>query len=79
MREHISVVIYYDVDPMTYDSFDIKGDYSLEAMVQTHLAYGSPYLELYVPFSSSNETFATSTSTTIRYKWECIWVFHSRT
>ncbi|KAK5803690.1 hypothetical protein PVK06_031339 [Gossypium arboreum] len=38
-------------------------------MVQTHLASGSPYLELYVQFSSPNETFATSTSTVIRDKY----------
>ncbi|PPS16953.1 hypothetical protein GOBAR_AA03616 [Gossypium barbadense] len=35
------------VDPVTYDSFDIKAARSLEAMVQTHLASGSPYLDLY--------------------------------
>ncbi|KAH1064776.1 hypothetical protein J1N35_029763 [Gossypium stocksii] len=34
-------------DPVTYDSFDIKGARGLEAMVQTHLASGAPYLELY--------------------------------
>ncbi|KAK5836573.1 hypothetical protein PVK06_012365 [Gossypium arboreum] len=48
--------------PMTYDSFDIKGGHSLEAMVQTYLASGSPYLELYVQFSLPNEAFATLTS-----------------
>ena len=32
------------VDPVTYDSFDIKGARSLEAMMQTHLASGSPYM-----------------------------------
>ncbi|MFQ6664964.1 hypothetical protein Gotur_031886 [Gossypium turneri] len=36
------------VDPVTYDSFDIKCARSLEAMVQTHLASGAPYIELYV-------------------------------
>ncbi|MFQ6661970.1 hypothetical protein Gotur_029959 [Gossypium turneri] len=36
------------IDPVTYDSFDIKGVRSLEAMVQTHLASGAPYIELYV-------------------------------
>ncbi|KAH1031922.1 hypothetical protein J1N35_044096 [Gossypium stocksii] len=35
------------VDPMTYDSFDIKCACSLDAMVQTHLVNGSPDLELY--------------------------------
>ncbi|KAH1031053.1 hypothetical protein J1N35_043227 [Gossypium stocksii] len=54
---------YALVDPMRYDSFDIKGTRSLKVMVQTHLASGSPYLELYVQFSSPNEAFATSTST----------------
>ena len=53
------------VDPVTYDSFDIKGARSLEAMVQTHLASGSPYLELYVQFSSPNDAFATSTSNVV--------------
>ncbi|KAK5839126.1 hypothetical protein PVK06_007888 [Gossypium arboreum] len=69
MSERISAVIYYDrevcntenVDPVTYESFDIKGARSLEAMVQTHLASGSPYLELYVQFSSPNDAFAAST------------------
>ncbi|PPS20303.1 hypothetical protein GOBAR_AA00287 [Gossypium barbadense] len=36
------------VDPLSYDSFDIKGPRSLKAMVQTHLASGSLYLELYM-------------------------------
>ena len=36
------------VDPVRYDSFDIKGPRSLEAMVETHLTSGSPYLEVYV-------------------------------
>ncbi|KAK5785760.1 hypothetical protein PVK06_040377 [Gossypium arboreum] len=49
------------VDPVTYDSFDIKGARSLEAMVQTHLDSGPPYLELYVQFSSPNDAFGTST------------------
>ncbi|KAK5812675.1 hypothetical protein PVK06_028113 [Gossypium arboreum] len=69
MIERISVVIYYDVDPMTYDSFDIKGARSLEVMVQTHLASGSPYLELYVQFSSSNDAFAASTFTAGREEY----------
>ncbi|KAK5771787.1 hypothetical protein PVK06_048030 [Gossypium arboreum] len=63
MSECISVVIYYDVDPVTYDSFDIKGTRSLEAMLQTHLASGSPYLQLYVQFSSPNDAFRASTFT----------------
>ncbi|KAH1115151.1 hypothetical protein J1N35_008529 [Gossypium stocksii] len=50
-------------NPVTYDSFDIKGARSLEVMVQTHLTSGSPHLELYVEFSSQNEALATSTST----------------
>ena len=54
------------IDPVTCDSFDIRGGCSLEVMVQTHLASGSLYFELYVQFSSPNETFATSTSTTVR-------------
>ncbi|KAH1092389.1 hypothetical protein J1N35_019646 [Gossypium stocksii] len=52
-------------DPVTYDSFDINGARGLEAMVQTHLASGAPYLELYVQFSSPNDVFAPSTSTAI--------------
>ncbi|KAK5826147.1 hypothetical protein PVK06_021058 [Gossypium arboreum] len=54
------------VDPMTYDSFDIKGGRSLKAIVQIHLASGSPYLELYVQLSLPNEAFATSTSIAVR-------------
>ena len=46
------------VDPVTYDSFDIKGARSLEAMVQTHLASGAPYIELYVQFTSPNDALA---------------------
>ncbi|KAK5832855.1 hypothetical protein PVK06_016658 [Gossypium arboreum] len=57
------------VDPVTYDSFDIKGARSLEAVVQTHLASGSPYLELYVQFSSPNHAFATSTFTAGREEY----------
>ncbi|KAH1082902.1 hypothetical protein J1N35_022663 [Gossypium stocksii] len=48
------------VDPVTSDSFDIKCAHGLEAMVQTHLASGAPYLELYVQFVSLNDTFATA-------------------
>ncbi|MFQ6646504.1 hypothetical protein Gotur_020612, partial [Gossypium turneri] len=47
------------VDPVTYDSFDIKGARSLEAMVQTHLASGAPYIELCVQFTSPNNVLAT--------------------
>ncbi|KAH1063528.1 hypothetical protein J1N35_028515, partial [Gossypium stocksii] len=36
------------IDSVTYGSFDIKGARGLEAMVQTHLASGASYLELYV-------------------------------
>ena len=43
------------VDPVTYDSFDIKGARSLEAMVQTHLASGATYIELYVQFTSPTD------------------------
>ncbi|KAH1063946.1 hypothetical protein J1N35_028933 [Gossypium stocksii] len=57
------------VDPVTYDSFDIKGACGLEAMVQTHLASGAPYLELYVQFSSPNDAFAASTSTAVREEY----------
>ncbi|KAH1047914.1 hypothetical protein J1N35_038698 [Gossypium stocksii] len=57
------------VDPVTYDSFDIKGAHGLEAMVQTHLASGAPYLELYVQFSSLNDAFAASTSTYVREEY----------
>ncbi|KAH1120996.1 hypothetical protein J1N35_004156 [Gossypium stocksii] len=57
------------VDPVTYNSFDIKSARSLEAMVQTHLASGSPYLELYVQFSSPNDTFGTSTFTAGRAEY----------
>ncbi|KAK5793813.1 hypothetical protein PVK06_034971 [Gossypium arboreum] len=60
---------YASVDPITYDSFDIKCGRSLEAMVQTNLASGSPYLELYVQFSSPNEAFTTSTSTVVREEY----------
>ncbi|KAH1090769.1 hypothetical protein J1N35_018026 [Gossypium stocksii] len=54
---------------MTYDSFNIKGAHILEAMVQTHLASGSPYLELYVKFSSPNKAFVTLTSTIVREEY----------
>ncbi|XP_052477417.1 uncharacterized protein LOC128032742 [Gossypium raimondii] len=47
------------VDPVTYDSFDIRGARSLEAMVQTHLTSGAPYIELYVQFTSLNDAVAT--------------------
>ncbi|KAH1115064.1 hypothetical protein J1N35_008442 [Gossypium stocksii] len=57
---------FASIDPMTYDSFDIKSGRSFEAMVRTHLTSGSPYLELYVQFSSPSETFVTSTSTVVR-------------
>ncbi|KAH1096850.1 hypothetical protein J1N35_013771 [Gossypium stocksii] len=56
-------------DPVTYDSFDIRGARGLEAMVQTHLASGAPYLELYVQFSSPNDAFAASTSTAVREEY----------
>ncbi|PPS20356.1 hypothetical protein GOBAR_AA00245 [Gossypium barbadense] len=38
-------------------------------MVQTYLARGSPYLELYVQFSSPNDAFATSTSNADREEY----------
>ncbi|PPS08168.1 hypothetical protein GOBAR_AA12480 [Gossypium barbadense] len=57
------------VDPVTYDSFDIKGARSLEVMVQTHLASGSPYVELYVQFSLPNDAFAASTFTADREEY----------
>ncbi|KAK5783946.1 hypothetical protein PVK06_038463 [Gossypium arboreum] len=38
-------------------------------MVQTHLASGSPFFELYVQFSLSNEAFPTSTSTAVREEY----------
>ena len=47
------------VDPVTYDLFDIKGARNLEAMVQTHLPSGAPYIELYVQFTSPNDALAT--------------------
>ncbi|MFQ6631483.1 hypothetical protein Gotur_008758 [Gossypium turneri] len=47
------------VDLVPYDSFDIKGARSLEAMVQTHLASRAPYIELYVQFTSPNDVLAT--------------------
>ncbi|KAH1046610.1 hypothetical protein J1N35_037394 [Gossypium stocksii] len=56
-------------DPVTYDSFDIKCARGLEVMVQTHLASGSPYLELYVEFLRPDEGLATSASTTIREEY----------
>ncbi|KAH1066859.1 hypothetical protein J1N35_031846 [Gossypium stocksii] len=56
-------------DPVTYDSFDIRGARGLEAMVQTHLASGAPYLELYVQFSSPNDAFTASTSTAVREEY----------
>ncbi|MFQ6671595.1 hypothetical protein Gotur_036093 [Gossypium turneri] len=46
-------------DPVIYDLFDIKGAHSLEAMVQTHLASGAPYVELYVKFTSPNDVLTT--------------------
>ncbi|KAH1091150.1 hypothetical protein J1N35_018407 [Gossypium stocksii] len=58
------------VDPVTYESFDIKGDRRLETMVQTHLASGSPYLELYVQFSLPNEAFQISTFTVVREEYK---------
>lgn len=57
------------IDPVTYDTFATKGVRSFEVMVRTHLASGSPYLEIYVQFSSSNETFATSTSIAIQEEY----------
>ncbi|MFQ6640185.1 hypothetical protein Gotur_015311, partial [Gossypium turneri] len=42
---------------------------SLKAMVQTYLVSGSPYLELYVQFSSPNKAFVTSTSTAVREEY----------
>ncbi|KAK5776717.1 hypothetical protein PVK06_044679 [Gossypium arboreum] len=57
------------VDPVTYDSFDIKGARSLEAMVQTHLTSESPYLKLYVQFLSRNNTFAASIFTAGREEY----------
>ena len=48
------------VDPVTYDSFDIKGARSLEAMVQTHLASGATYIELYVQFTSPTDVLLSS-------------------
>ncbi|MFQ6662442.1 hypothetical protein Gotur_030281 [Gossypium turneri] len=48
------------VDSVTYDSFDIKGARSLEAMVQTHLVSGAPYIELYVQFTVPNNAFVTA-------------------
>ncbi|KAH1121867.1 hypothetical protein J1N35_005027 [Gossypium stocksii] len=33
---------FTSIDPVTYDSFDIKGAPGLEAMVQTHLEYTAP-------------------------------------
>ncbi|KAH1083510.1 hypothetical protein J1N35_023271 [Gossypium stocksii] len=38
-------------------------------MVQTHLASRTPYLELYVQFSSPNDAFAASTSTAVREEY----------
>ncbi|XP_017632649.1 uncharacterized protein LOC108475171 [Gossypium arboreum] len=57
------------VDPVTYDLFDIKSARSLEAMLQTHLASGSPYIKLYIQFSSPNDAFATSTSIAVREEY----------
>ncbi|KAK5838917.1 hypothetical protein PVK06_007664 [Gossypium arboreum] len=57
------------VNLVTYDSFDIKGARSLEAIVQTHLTSGSLYIELYIQFSLPNDAFATSTSTTVREEY----------
>ncbi|KAH1064605.1 hypothetical protein J1N35_029592 [Gossypium stocksii] len=56
-------------DPVTYDSFNIRGARGLEAMVQTHLTSGAPYLELYVQFSSPNDASAGSTSTAVREEY----------
>ncbi|KAH1047560.1 hypothetical protein J1N35_038344 [Gossypium stocksii] len=65
MGERISAIIYYDGEVRDTDN----GARNLEAMVQTHLASGSPYLELYVQFSSPNEAFETLTSTAIREEY----------
>ncbi|KAH1107905.1 hypothetical protein J1N35_011673 [Gossypium stocksii] len=56
-------------DPVTYDSFDIRGARGLEAMVQTYLASGTPYLELYVQLLSPNDVFAASTTTAVREEY----------
>ncbi|KAK5783935.1 hypothetical protein PVK06_038452 [Gossypium arboreum] len=57
------------VDPVKYDAFDIKGSRSLEVIMQTHIASGSPYLKLYVQFSSPNDAFATLTFTAVREEY----------
>ncbi|KAK5792574.1 hypothetical protein PVK06_033689 [Gossypium arboreum] len=57
------------VNPVTYDLFGIKGARSLEVIVQTHLASGSPYLELYVQFSSPNDASVASTFTVGREEY----------
>ncbi|KAK5794189.1 hypothetical protein PVK06_035400 [Gossypium arboreum] len=43
------------VDPVRYNTFDIKGARGLEVMVQKHIDSGSPFLELYVEFSRTDE------------------------
>ncbi|MFQ6643888.1 hypothetical protein Gotur_018310 [Gossypium turneri] len=48
------------VDPVTYDSFDVKGPRSLEAIVQTHFASEAPNIELYVQFTSPNDALVTA-------------------
>ncbi|KAK5795045.1 hypothetical protein PVK06_036299 [Gossypium arboreum] len=57
------------VDLVRYDSFVIKGPRSLEVMMETHLASGSPYLELYIQFASPNDAFTTSTSTAVQEEY----------
>ncbi|KAK5802827.1 hypothetical protein PVK06_030452 [Gossypium arboreum] len=65
----IALFVYRRAQCDRYDSSDIKGPRSLEAIVQIHLASGSPYLELYVQFSSPNDAFATSTSNVVREEY----------
>ncbi|KAK5775478.1 hypothetical protein PVK06_043373 [Gossypium arboreum] len=50
------------VHPMRYDVFDIKGAKGLEAMLQMHIDIVSPFLELYLEFSSPDEGIQLSTS-----------------
>ncbi|KAH1121656.1 hypothetical protein J1N35_004816 [Gossypium stocksii] len=43
------------VDPVKYNTFDIRGVRGLETMVQTHIYSGSPYFELYAKFARAEE------------------------
>ncbi|KAH1046939.1 hypothetical protein J1N35_037723 [Gossypium stocksii] len=53
---------YAFIDPARYDTFNIKCAKGLEAMVQTYIDSGSPFLKLYMKISRPDETPRASTS-----------------